>query len=73
MSPRQAGRVAQRLLEIETYRMMDLLALHHAQALRPYLDNSERELVDLSARMASASADDQSLLSDQLIELEATI
>ena len=73
MSPRQAGRVAQRLLEIETYRMMALLALPHAQALRPYLDNSERELVDLSARMASVSADDEPLLLDQLTELEATI
>ncbi|MEM6497690.1 MAG: DUF3422 domain-containing protein, partial [Pseudomonadota bacterium] len=73
MSPRQAGRVAQRLLEIETYRMMALLALPHAQALRPYLDSSERELVDLSARMANASADGEPRLLEQLTELEATI
>ena len=40
----QAGRVLQRLLEIETYRMMTLLALPVAQQLTPDLDADEREL-----------------------------
>lgn len=73
MSPRQAGRISQRLLEIETYRMMVLLALPHAQALRPFLDASERDLVALTASMADASADDDPRLLDQLTALEVAI
>ena len=37
MTPRQAGRTIQRLLEIDTYRMMALLALPVAQKLAPLL------------------------------------
>ena len=35
MSPRQAGRMIQRLLEIDTYRLMALLALPVARELTP--------------------------------------
>lgn len=73
MRPRQAGRAVQRLLEIDTYRMMALLALPGAQALRPFLDQSERELADLTSQMASpTSADDQKLLA-RLTALEGAI
>ncbi|MCB1509455.1 MAG: DUF3422 domain-containing protein, partial [Hyphomicrobiaceae bacterium] len=73
MRPRQAGRAIQRLLEIDTYRMMALLALPGAQDLRPFLDQSERELADMTSKMANPNtADDQKLLS-RLTALEGAI
>jgi uncharacterized membrane-anchored protein len=47
----QAGRIVQRLLEIETYRMMALLGLPHAQEAAPVLLAIEDELVKLTAAM----------------------
>lgn len=47
----QAGRIVQRLLEIETYRMMALLGLPHAQKAAPVLAAIENELVKLTAAM----------------------
>ena len=44
MSARQAGRIVQRVLEIDTYRMMALLALPVARALTPFLAGCESEL-----------------------------
>ena len=44
MAPRQAGRVVQRLLEIDTYRMLALLALPLAREISPRLTRSEQEL-----------------------------
>jgi len=51
----QASRTVQRLLEIETYRMMALLGLPHAQAAAPVLSSIESELVDLTATMTLAN------------------
>lgn len=45
------GRLVQRLLEIETYRMMALLGLPAARGLSPKLDRLETRLVDLSRRL----------------------
>lgn len=47
----QAGRVIQRILEIETYRMMALLGLPHAQHATPVLNAIETELARLTAAM----------------------
>lgn len=47
----QAGRLVQRLLEIETYRMMALLGLPHAQAATPILNAIENELAGLTVAM----------------------
>ena len=55
MSERQAGRMLQRLFEIEAYRMMALLALPMARGLWPRLLVIERTLADLTARIASQS------------------
>lgn len=44
LGPRRAGRVVQRLLEIETYRMMALLALPLAREAAPEIARIEREL-----------------------------
>ncbi len=48
MSPQQAGRIVQRLLEIEVYRMMALLALPVVRGAQPRIDSIERELAALT-------------------------
>lgn len=55
----QAGRLVQRLLEIETYRMMALLGLPHAQQAAPVLNAIEGELATLTAAMVSTDTAQQ--------------
>lgn len=50
----QVGRLVQRVLEIETYRMMALLGLPHAQAAAPRLNAIEAELALLTATMVDS-------------------
>ena len=73
MRPLEAGQAVQRLLEIDTYRMMALLALPGAQALRPFLDKSERELAALTASMATSDKAGDPELLDRLTRLEGEI
>ena len=68
----RAGRIAQRLLDLETYRLMALRALPAAKALAPDLGHAEATLADLSAQLESAQASDQQLL-EQLIALAARL
>jgi uncharacterized membrane-anchored protein len=73
MTPRQTGRTAQRLLEIETYRMMALLTFPVARELRPFVARSNTELAAITNQMdAGSSGGDQPLL-ERLIQLEAGI
>ena len=72
-TPWQAGRVAQRLLEIDTYRVMALLALPVARAVGPLLATSEQELSQITASLVSASETDEPALLDRLTRLEAEI
>ena len=61
----QAGRTVQRILEIETYRMMALLGLPQAQAAVPVLNAIEAELASLTSDMVLRSgADGLCALSD---------
>lgn len=53
MRAQQAGRLTQRILEIETYRMMALMGLPVAQATTPQLNQIESELVDLASAMVA--------------------
>lgn len=64
LGERQAGRLVQRLLEIETYRMMALLALPLARGVLPRLGAIEAELLILTQRMADISdlQDEQDML-----------
>ncbi len=73
MTPRQSGRIVQRLLEIDTYRMMALLALPVARELTPFLAQSEQELAQIIAAMSTVSEKDEPALLDRLIRLEAAI
>jgi uncharacterized membrane-anchored protein len=73
MTPRQAGRTVQRLLEIDTYRIMALLALPLARRLTPFLTERERELAEITAALAKEAGADEATLFDRLTRLEAQI
>lgn len=74
LGDRQAGRLVQRLVEIETYRMMALLALPLARRAAPEIARIERELGTAMDAMAAAAGggDDRALL-DRLMRLAADI
>jgi uncharacterized membrane-anchored protein len=71
LTPRQAGRTLQRLLEIETYRMLALLALPAARKLLPFLAHSEQELSAITTALARAHEEDEATLFAQVTSLEA--
>lgn len=71
-SETRAGRVSQRLLEIETYRLMALRGLPVAKQLIPELTSAEQLLADITARLENKAASDQELL-DILIALAARV
>lgn len=54
----QAGRLLQRLFEIEVYRVMALLAFPIAWQLTPVMINANRLLVKITAAMATVGCDD---------------
>ena len=73
LTPRQAGRTIQRLLEIDTYRMLALLALPMARELTPFLSGCERELAQITAALARSGDQDEPGLLDRLTRLQAAI
>jgi uncharacterized membrane-anchored protein len=73
LTGRQAGRSVQRVVEIDTYRMMALLALPVARELAPFLKDCERELSQVTTVLESANPEDEASLLDRLTRLEAQI
>jgi uncharacterized membrane-anchored protein len=73
MTPRQSGRMMQRLLEIDTYRLMALLALPVSHALTPWLTAAERELAQIASVLVDSKEIDEPVLLDRLTRLEAEI
>lgn len=71
-SESRAGRISQRLLEVEIYRLMALRGLPVAKKLAPMLSEAESTLADITARLESKSASDQELL-DTLVSLAARV
>lgn len=72
MSDTRAGRLLQRLLEIETYRMMALLGLPVARGVSPKLTDIETDLAALAATLPTlASVEDERTALDQLTRLAA--
>jgi uncharacterized membrane-anchored protein len=70
LTPGRLGRMAQRLLEIEHYRMAALLGLPLARESTPRLAALEKRLDTIVAQTASQGADDRVLL-DELTKLAA--
>jgi uncharacterized membrane-anchored protein len=74
LTPRQAGRTVQRLLEIETYRVMALLAFPVAKEVRSRLSQAEGELADLMDKMGGAgSPEDERHVLGHLTRLAADV
>ena len=71
--PRQMGRLVQRLLEIDTYRIMAMLALPIAQRLTPVLHARERELAKITDALVDCKDEDEPILLDRLTQLQAEI
>ncbi|MEO5659573.1 MAG: DUF3422 domain-containing protein [Polaromonas sp.] len=71
-SDTRAGRISQRLLELEIYRLMALRGLPVAKQLAPMLAKAESALADITARLENKSASDQELL-DTLVSLATRI
>ena len=53
---RQAGRLLQRLFEIEVYRMMALLAFPTARQLLPELNDADQRLLQITTAMSQSWA-----------------
>ena len=72
-TPWQAGRITQRLLEIDTYRVLAMMALPVARSLSPLLARAGQELGDTTAALVTAGEADEPLLLDRLTKLSAEI
>ncbi|MEE4185894.1 MAG: DUF3422 domain-containing protein [Gammaproteobacteria bacterium] len=73
MTALQAGRIVQRLLEIDTYRVMALLALPVARELAPFLLRSESELAEVTNTLINATDPDEPRLLQRLMGLQAEL
>jgi len=74
LTPLQAGRLVQRVLEVETYRLMALLALPVARKITPEVRAMERELARITQDLTHAEKEtDQHALLDELSNLAARV
>lgn len=73
MSPRRLGRGLQRLLEIETYRMMALLGLPMAREVGASLVHAERDLAQVAELIRSAQRHQEPELLRQLTLLAGQV
>jgi uncharacterized membrane-anchored protein len=64
LTPRQAGRMLQRLFEIEAYRVLALLALPFARREGPRVLEIERALAALTGEIGREGREDEALLAD---------
>ncbi len=72
LGSRQAGRLVQRLLELETYRMMALLALPLAREYTPELFRLDKEVAQLSNTLTGGKEDvDEQKMLQRLTQLSA--
>lgn len=67
-SESRAGRISQRLLEMEIYRLMALRGLPVAKVLSPMLAQAESQLATITAQLEHKHMSEQALL-DQLVAL----
>ena len=73
MTPRRLGRLVQRLLEVETYRMAALLGLPAARDAAADLGKGERELAALADAIRTASRHAEPDLLDRLTRLAGQV
>jgi uncharacterized membrane-anchored protein len=68
----RAGRISQRLLELETYRLMALRGLPVAKLVSVQLGQAEKELSDIIDSLEQRNGNDQALLT-RLVSLAAAV
>ena len=73
VTPRRLGRLVQRLLDIETYRMAALMGLPAARQSVAWLASGEAELARLAQAVQQAERDDEPALLDHLTRLAAQL
>lgn len=73
MSDSQLGRLTQRLMEIETYRLMSLLALPVAREISPTLNDMDQKLAVITQALADEHDVDEQTLLAQLTNIAARI
>lgn len=73
LSARRLGRMVQRLLEIDTYRMAALLGLPAAREASAVLGYAERELAALAEAIRVAGRDEEPQLLDRLTRLAGQV
>ena len=73
LSPARVGALAQRLIEIETYRSFAMLGLPLAQALSPRMRRMEDRMALLTAEMRQTDRRDSQQLLGELTELAAEL
>jgi uncharacterized membrane-anchored protein len=71
-SPTRAGRISQRLLELEIYRLVALRGLPVAKSLSPMLASCEADLAQITAELEDRAVSDQALL-DRLTALAVRV
>jgi len=73
IAPRRLGRLVQRLLEIDTYRMAALLGLPAAREAASELAYAERELAELAGAIRVAGRHEEPQLLDRLTKLAGQV
>lgn len=73
MSDSQVGRLCQRLMEIETYRLMALIALPDAKHCAPALSEMDGQLADLTARLSKGGGLDEPAILAELTDMAARV
>lgn len=71
-SDMRAGRISQRLLELETYRLMALRGLPVVKTLLPELAQAEQQLAQITVALEQKAMSDQAML-DTLMSLAARV
>ncbi|MEY4753329.1 MAG: hypothetical protein RJA44_1004 [Pseudomonadota bacterium] len=73
MNPRRLGRAVQRVLEVETYRMMALLGLPAAREVGAALVTAERELAEVAELIRGSHRQEEPELLRRLTQLAAQV
>lgn len=73
MTPRRLGRLVQRLIEIDTYRMAALLGLPAARESATVLAAAERDLAELADAIRAAGRHEEPKLLDRLTKLAGEV
>ncbi|GAA3583382.1 DUF3422 family protein [Marinobacter xestospongiae] len=73
LSNSQLGRLTHRLMEIETYRLMSLLALPQARTITPRLNEMDQQLAEITQALADNRSIDERAILAELTDIAARI